>query len=578
MKSAKRTMSNFDFKEIILKPVVPPLLAVLLLTMLLSGFLQDALQNGWQTMTDLLSVEVHRVSDGSVELFSGNSFPVVNRGDRLIVRVPLAEDRMVKNAVLGFNIPHVAGFARCGEKILWAYGQDRWEQGKYLGNLFFRVPVEDEMWGGTVELHLTVTENNAFSSINNVQVMPAANSLRYFFSQFQMDMFLFLGTFVLATAAFIVLLFYGKRGDLRWEGLFLSAFCILLSGWFLTGHGFLYLFTDHIVLCAHAEYIAFYLMPIPFCLFVCVQVKRDRRFRAFSDVMTVFFILMFLVVTVLNYTTAEFHYTTFLMPLQGGMLLGVISFVVMLVHKQYAEDLSSMVIRCGVAISLLILMLELARYNVSKYFAVGLALEELSFASSGMLAFAGTLTLGYIARLTDAVGEQSDKALLRRLAYVDVLTGIANRAYCDQKIEEMERAGEKQFVLLFFDLNGLKWANDRFGHDMGDLFLQTVAASLQKVFGQQQFCGRWGGDEFLVCLTGASMRHAETLLRDFHQEVTDINESGKIPFPVSVAYGMVRSTEKESLSLRDAVKEADRRMYVRKNRMYEKENALGTIR
>jgi len=252
--------------------------------------------------------------------------------------------------------------------------------------------------------------------------------------------------------------------------------------------------------------------------------------------------------------------------------------VVMLVHKQYAEDLSSMVIRCGVAISMLILMLELARYNVSKYFAVGLGLEELSFASSGMLAFAGTLTLGYIARLTDAVGEQSDKALLRRLAYVDVLTGIANRAYCDQKIEEMERAGEKQFVLLFFDLNGLKWANDRFGHDMGDLFLQTVAASLQKVFGQQQFCGRWGGDEFLVCLTGASMRHAETLLRDFHQEVTDINESGKIPFPVSVAYGMVRSTEKESLSLRDAVKEADRRMYVRKNRMYEKENALGTIR
>jgi len=58
VKSAKRTMSNFDFKEIILKPVVPPLLAVLLLTMLLSGFLQDALQNGWQTMTDLLSVEV----------------------------------------------------------------------------------------------------------------------------------------------------------------------------------------------------------------------------------------------------------------------------------------------------------------------------------------------------------------------------------------------------------------------------------------------------------------------------------------------------------------------------------------
>lgn len=576
MNHQKNTVSNFDFRELILKPVIPSLIFALVVAVLLSGFLRDALRNGWQEMTDLISVEVYRAADGRIEQYSGNTFPVVSRGDRLIVRIPLHEERKVGTAVLGFNIPHVAGYACYGDTVLWSYGQDLYEQGKYLGNLFFCVPVEDGMWGGTVELRLTVTENNAFSSINNVQAMPAASSLRYFFSQFQMDMFLFLGFFTLACTAFIILLFYGKKGDLREEGLWLSAFCMLMGAWFLSSHGFLYLFTDSIVFCAHTEYIAFYLMPVPFCRFVRVQVKRDRRFRMFLDAMTIFFSVVFVIVTVLNYTTAEYHYTTFLMPLQGCMLFGVVAFVVMLIQKQYAEDLSSMVIRYGVAISMLILMLELARYNISKYFFV--VLEEMSFASTGMLVFAGTLTLGYVARLADAVGEQSDKALLRRMAYVDVLTGIANRAYCNQKIQEMESSGETRFAILFFDMNGLKRANDRFGHDMGDLYLQTVAASLQKVFGQQYFCGRWGGDEFIVCLTDASVRYAESMLRDFHQELTDINESGRFPFPVSVAYGIVRSSEREPIALCDAIKEADRRMYLRKDRMYEMEKSLGRKR
>ena len=572
MKAGKQTISNFDFRGLVLKPIIPVLLVILLLSAALTVYLRDRLEAGWSDMTDILSVEIHRGGDGAAEHYDGNSFPVVNRGDLLILRVPLREERRVDDAVLGFNIPHVAGFARCGDEILWSYGQELWEQGRYVGNLFFRVPVEDEMWGSTVELQLTVTEDDAFSSITHVQAMPSVNSIRYFFSLFQMDMLLFLTIAVFSATVCIVLLFYRGGGDLKREGLFLAAFC------FLAGHGFLYGLSNNTPVCAHAEYVAFYLMPIPFCLFMCTQVRNDRLFRIISEGLTVFFVLLFSVATVLNYTSRRYHYTSFLLLLQGCMLLGVILFVAMLVRKQYSEDLSKKVIRYGVAISMLMLMLEVARYNVSKYILVGFGLEELSFASWGMLTFAGTLMLGYLARLTDAVGEESDKALLKRLAYVDVLTGISNRNYCNQMIEEMEHRGEKYFALLFFDLNGLKWANDNYGHDMGDRFIQTVAQILQKLFGRQRFCGRWGGDEFIACLTGDNMHYAEDMLRDFDREIRDLNESETFPFRVSVAYGVVRSTEQEVLTVDEAIREADRRMYTAKIRMYDAKEAPGTIR
>ena len=578
MKHERHIASSFDFGRIVLRPIIPVLLILLLLSALLTSYLRVRLENGWMNLTDLVTVEIRHDADGTPVQYDGNAFPVVNRGDRLTVRIPLPEECRVDNAVVGFNIPHVAGSATCNGKTLWSYGEEIYARGGYVGNLFFRVPVENEMWGSEMELHLTVTENNAFSSILGVQAMPAANSIRYFFSQFQLNMLLFVTICIMATFATVVFLFYRGGQDLRWEGLFLAGFCGILSAWFLAGHGFLYAFSDNITVCAHAEYVLFYQMPIPFCLFMCTQVKSHRVFRRIQELLTGVFVVLFVVATVLNYTTAEYHYTTFLPVEQVFMVVGVVSSVLMLVHRQYADDLSSTIIRWGVSISMLILMLEVAFYNIGKYLFVGLDLEDLSFASMGMLTFAGTLVLGYAARLTNAVSEESDKALLRRLAYVDVLTGISNRAYCNQKIEEMEQAGEKHFALLFFDLNGLKWANDNYGHDMGDRFICIVAKNLQKLFGQQEFCGRWGGDEFIACLTGENTRYAEKLLRDFDQEITRLNESGEFPFRISVAYGMVRSTEQEVLTVNEAIKEADRRMYTAKIKMYDEKEAPGTMR
>lgn len=561
---------KFDVKRRLLRPIIPVLLAVLVLFFLVSNYVQEQMQKDWQDMTDLITVEVLR-ADGTEEVYNTNSFHVANRGDRVTVHVKLLEERMVKDAVLGFNIPNAAISAYYGDELLYTYGREQAAEGRFVGDIYFRVPLRDEMWGGEIRLELVVAEDQAFSTIRNVKALPEINSVRYFFATFQLDVLIYVAFFLLFILAFVVLLFYPNRNMLWREGIFLSIFCILLGVCFLGTNGFFYLFSDNVALCAHLEYIAFFAMLNPFCLFFSTQVLLQRKHLELVLSFATFFGIAFIVITVLNYTTTAFHYSLFMLPMQILMLIGASIFMFILTRYNYREDVPREFVRYGLMVAMAFFVAEVLRSGLGKLVFTDSWLNDFSLFGTGMLIMAGAMVASWVCRLVIAVGEENDRALLRRMAYVDVLTGISNRAYCHQKIKEMESSGEKYFALLFFDLNGLKWVNDHYGHDMGDRFIQSVADILQNVFGQQHFCGRWGGDEFIVCLIGKGMEHAESMLSDFDEEVKRLNSEGEFKFRISVAHGMVRSTKERLMSMDEAIKEADKRMYTTKIRMYEEE-------
>ena len=92
---------------------------------------------------------------------------------------------------------------------------------------------------------------------------------------------------------------------------------------------------------------------------------------------------------------------------------------------------------------------------------------------------------------------------LERLAQFDELTGLANR---DLFLEQLSRAiGRSQrkgslLAALSIDLDRFKSINDTLGHDIGDTLLRQFADRLQSNVRIGDFTGRWGGDEFVVCL------------------------------------------------------------------------------
>lgn len=87
----------------------------------------------------------------------------------------------------------------------------------------------------------------------------------------------------------------------------------------------------------------------------------------------------------------------------------------------------------------------------------------------------------------------------------DTLTGLANRGYFFQRLEEeIARAKryKSHFAVLFIDLDGFKDINDRLGHQAGDEVLQQTAARLRTVCRETDLAARFGGDEFALIVAG----------------------------------------------------------------------------
>lgn len=96
---------------------------------------------------------------------------------------------------------------------------------------------------------------------------------------------------------------------------------------------------------------------------------------------------------------------------------------------------------------------------------------------------------------------------LEQLALIDKLTGVGNRRFADNTIEdkfgELNRYGWP-FGVVFCDIDDFKSVNDRYGHDVGDEALKMVAKTLSGAVRSVDSVFRWGGDEFLVAVTNVN--------------------------------------------------------------------------
>jgi diguanylate cyclase (GGDEF)-like protein len=128
------------------------------------------------------------------------------------------------------------------------------------------------------------------------------------------------------------------------------------------------------------------------------------------------------------------------------------------------------------------------------------------------------LTFGELQALrqfSDAAGvalrSARERDELRRLAYTDPLTGLANRRKIDDVLEAL---GDRPVSVLFVDFDGLKGVNDNVSYEVGDSVIQAVGELLRAQVGDDWIPGRLGGDEFVIVLPGADIDRAAAQARD----------------------------------------------------------------
>lgn len=167
---------------------------------------------------------------------------------------------------------------------------------------------------------------------------------------------------------------------------------------------------------------------------------------------------------------------------------------------------------------------------------------------------------GVVLVFRDCTERKKKQKEIEYLSYHDYLTGLYNRRYFDSKLEQMQEQNHLPLTLLMMDVNGLKMVNEAFGHKTGDIFLQTVAQTLEKICPDTALHARTGSDEFSVLLPCTQEEQGLLLARQIQEALSQKSIEG-VPISISCGLGIKLDPQKTKT---EVLKEAEDNMYKEK--------------
>ena len=171
------------------------------------------------------------------------------------------------------------------------------------------------------------------------------------------------------------------------------------------------------------------------------------------------------------------------------------------------------------------------------------------------------------AKIKRIVRERNMRFELRRLSTCDALTGLYNRRYLDDNLQnEAIRASRQHYdlYLLLIDIDNFKVYNDKYGHQQGDRLLQELARIILRSIRENVDSGyRYGGDEFAATILHANPQQALMVAERLR---TEYNERNLVPTSLSIGIAKLKDshgTLEEDLD--DLIRKADQALYLAKN-------------
>lgn len=156
--------------------------------------------------------------------------------------------------------------------------------------------------------------------------------------------------------------------------------------------------------------------------------------------------------------------------------------------------------------------------------------------------------------------------LLKELHYLslhDHLTGLYNRAYFEQQMQNLHGSEHAPVTVFVCDLDGLKSINDTLGHQFGDQLLKTAAAALSRAFNKHDIIARIGGDEFAILLPKTPLHEAKAAYQRIRDTEAEHNaRNNQILLNISIGFAV---SSQESANMNELFLEADNNMYKEKS-------------
>ncbi len=159
--------------------------------------------------------------------------------------------------------------------------------------------------------------------------------------------------------------------------------------------------------------------------------------------------------------------------------------------------------------------------------------------------------------------KKSENMLTARASF-DSLTGVYNRETIESAINneiELIGARKNQFAILFVDIDDFKFYNDQYSHATGDQVLRFTATTIKNAIGENGLAGRYGGDEFIICLKNAEENDpaliAESILNTL-KDGFDSDSGDHLSVNVSIGISIITDNTKR---VDEIIGQADDAMY-----------------
>jgi diguanylate cyclase (GGDEF)-like protein len=511
--------------------------------------------------------------------FNQANVGVINQGDTISLSRTL-EDFEIPNPGLSIHTVHAVLEAYLDGELIYSYGKDLFENNKSVPKHLNYIPLGNDYPGKEIKLVLIGSRMHSFSGMSAIVVAERATlfsgQLAHMHRNIVLGAFLIVLSILLMILSPYMVLYHNN--DFR---LFFSGMISLFLGLYVYSYyGIVDLICGNDLLNMVCEYSSLYNIPTAIMGYLMSVYKGRLKimFRVFFLTNLVTFTSVFVICV---FFTGRINSFTPILHLLAGSE-AVISIIVLIwtffdTYKDKEKHLitSDNLFSLGLLVFMILSLGDVVKYNLQKYFNTGHgSYATINGYLFGSIVFVSGLLVSYMLYIIYNANLDTLQSKISSLAYTDPLTGLANRARCEQ-IMEMLSEEHGTYVIISMDLNKLKEVNDSLGHHEGDRLLSGFATILSDSFLDASLVGRMGGDEFIVILTDDRALSCTRRIHNFYSAINNWNRK-ETRFQYSASYGYAYSHEVPSGSAQEVYMLADNRMYEMK-REHQTRNAKGVI-
>lgn len=337
----------------------------------------------------------------------------------------------------------------------------------------------------------------------------------------------------------------------------LGIYIICAGSWILTDSRIFLLLTQKTGMIEQISFLCFFFMPVPLLEFTKKIMPQKERmlfilqdlFLLMEGIYVVNYIGQFVPVTIMIVAEHLLMAVTIILILYGGFI-------------ELRQRKDKKLIRVLVGYIIFSVFSVLAFVFFYKNHSYGYSLCYVT----GILGFIFCLGDAACIGVYEQMEDNANAALYAKMAYLDMMTGLGNRAaFLLEKEEQESYAGPAAYIMI--DANNLKKINDGQGHQKGDELLLEIAGAIKHVAAGTEKCYRIGGDEFVVSLFGKTCAEVKECVDALQREIDRADRQCDIEISAAIGYAWTDDREKNLDALLDA---ADKAMYENKEKMKQK--------